>query len=61
MNHALINQSDSAYPYLLKKHLADKAPETITAIDNPDILQNRTLGRLIGHCVDLQNRTPVNI
>ncbi len=39
----LINQTDSAYPSLLKKYLADDAPETIAIIGNPDILQNKTL------------------
>lgn len=43
MNITLINQADSNYPSLLKEYLADNAPETITAIGNPDILQSKTL------------------
>ncbi len=43
MSIVQINQSDSNYPASLKRYLADDAPETITAIGNPDILQNRTL------------------
>ncbi len=43
MNILLINQSDYTYPSSLKKYLSDNAPETITAIGNPDILQNNSL------------------
>ncbi len=43
MNIVLINQTDSTYSYSLKKYLADDAPETIAAIGNTDILQNRTI------------------
>jgi predicted Rossmann fold nucleotide-binding protein DprA/Smf involved in DNA uptake len=38
-----INNSDSRYPLALKKYLSKTAPETIAAIGNIDILQNKTL------------------
>ena len=43
MNIIHIHKDHPAYPASLKKYLAEEAPETITAIGNPDILQNKTL------------------
>ncbi len=43
MNIKCIAFNDPHYPSALKKHLAADAPETITVIGNPDILQNRTI------------------
>ncbi|MEC4676219.1 MAG: DNA-processing protein DprA [Nitrospirota bacterium] len=43
MNVIHIHHSSYEYPSSLKRYLSDNAPETITAIGNPDILQNNTL------------------
>ena len=39
----IIHAHDLLYPASLTKYLADKAPETITAIGNLDLLLNKTL------------------
>lgn len=43
MNIIRIHKRQPGYPASLRKYLSDNAPGTITAIGNPDILQNSTL------------------
>jgi hypothetical protein len=59
-----IHKDHPAYPAPLRKHLAENVPETITAIGNPGILQNKTLavfssvrcpGKIILKTYDLMN------
>jgi len=43
MNIIRIHKGQPGYPASLKKYLSDNAPETIAAIGDPHILQNKTL------------------
>ncbi len=43
MDISRIHKGHHAYPASLRRYLSDNAPETITAIGNIDILQNRSL------------------
>lgn len=43
MNIIRIHKGHHAYPASLRRYFSDDAPETITAIGNLDILQNRSL------------------
>ncbi len=43
MDISRIHKGHHAYPASLRRYFSDDAPETITVIGNPDILQNKTL------------------
>ncbi len=43
MDISRIHKGHHAYPASLRRYFSDNAPEMITAIGNPHILQNKTL------------------